>query len=265
MTLEETSHHIAAQLGETGAAQRRQIAHIVRHLGEGRARELCQQALDIQSAGGMLTLDGTKRRTLGGIFFRLVYETAPDIARQLHQWQAMRKKRQAEASAVLKAAAGGRALPIASATPESGYSNQSRINPPVARSEDTKQVRIRTTNEKGYPAIVKITLMGRPTKVIDKGEYVKISMVSATTPPALPKGVPTPAPLATTYIVAISAKQWHQVAEAARDPEDALVIEGWPQINAQAGNVAVFAQSVTTKKLQAAKRSAQLVGAGAGK
>lgn len=258
MTPEETSHHIAAQLAETGAAQRRQIAHIVGHLGEGRARALCQQAREIEAAGGMLTLDGKKRRTLGGIFFRLVYESAPDMARQLRQWQTMRKKRQAEASAVLqKAAAAGGALPIASDTKVT--INQQATNPPVARSEDTKQVRIRT-NEKGSIAIVKITLMGRPTKVIDKGEYIKLSMVSAETPPALPKGVPTPAPLATTYIVCIASRQWREVVEALKDEADSLIIEGWPQVNREKGNVAVFAMSCTTKKLQQQKRSAQLVG-----
>lgn len=273
MTPEETSHHIAAQLAETGAAQRRQIAHIVRHLGEGRALDLLAKTQEIEAAGGMLTLDGTKRsRTLGGIFFRLVYETAPDIVRQLRQWQTMRRKRQAEASAVLQkaAAVGGKTLPIASATGDSQSFNVNEIVvlPPVEQVEGEQEPILKTVSNKEKREIVekgctvKITLVGRPEKVIDKDSYVKLSM-RAKDVPALPKGLPTPAPISTQYVVVISARQWHQVAGALKDESDSLIVEGWPQVNKEAGNVAVFATSCTTKKLQQAKRAAQLVGAGA--
>lgn len=266
MTPDEISHHIAAQLAETGAAQRRQIAHIVKHLGPDRALELLAKVQQIESAGGMLTSDKMRRRTPGGVFFHLVYKTAPDVARQARQWEAMRKKRQADASAVLqKAAVHGETLPIASDHAENGdhpaaIKSQNAAKQPVEPVEETKKVRIRT-NEKG--CTVKITLVGVPTKVIDKGEYVKLSMVSASAPPALPKGLPTPAPLATSYVVVVSARQWKAVGESlASDPEDKAIIEGWPVINKEAGTIAVYATSATTKKLQQAKRSAQLVGAG---
>jgi hypothetical protein len=263
MTPDETASHIAGELGEAGRSQRWQIAQIVQHLGADRALELLAKTHEIEDAGGMLVTSGKRRRTPGGVFFHLAHEQAPELARVIHQREDMRKKRQAEASAVLRASAAARGLPIASATTDVKI-NQPAIHQPVMPVEDTNQVRIRTS-EKGSTATVKITLIGRPTRIIDKGDYIKLSMQSAPTPPALPKGLPTPAALATTYIVCIAAKQWRQVAEAARDPEDVLIVEGWPQINAQAGNVAVFATSVSTKKLQAAKRSAQLAGAGAGK
>jgi hypothetical protein len=58
------------------------------------------------------------------------------------------------------------------------------------------------------------------------------------------------------YVVYIGAKQWKNVAATVNDPEDALIIEGFPQIDATTGAISVFASQVTSKKLQAAKRQA---------
>jgi len=72
--------------------------------------------------------------------------------------------------------------------------------------------------------------------------------------PALPKGVPVPQAIPTTYTVYIAPKQWKQVASVVTDPEDAFIIEGFPQLDAATGSLAVFAISITSKKLQAAKK-----------
>lgn len=268
MTPEEASTHIADELAETGRGQRWQIAQIVQHLGADRALSLLAKVQEIESTGGMLVTSGKRRRTPGGVFFHLAAETAPEIARAVCQQETMRKKRQAEASAVLRASAAARTLPIASDT-TSFTLNDVPVKRPEKPNEDTKQVGkfptdgVNQSTQVKKGCSVKISIIGTPTRIIDKGEFIKLSMVSAATPPALPKGVPTPAALATQYVVCIAAKQWRQVAEAARDPEDVLIVEGWPQINAQAGNVAVFATSATTKKLQQQKRAGQLAGAGA--
>ena len=72
--------------------------------------------------------------------------------------------------------------------------------------------------------------------------------------PSVPKGVPIPQPTKTTYVVYIGAKQWKNVAAQADDPEDAFIIEGYPQSDPQTGAISVFATNITSKKLQAAKR-----------
>lgn len=100
---------------------------------------------------------------------------------------------------------------------------------------------------------MKITLVGRPMKVIDRGQCM-ITTLESRKVPALPKGVPAPAQAATPYSIYISAKQWKKVAEAITDPEDALLIEGFPQLDLQTKTIAVFTTSVTTKKIQSAKR-----------
>jgi molybdopterin-guanine dinucleotide biosynthesis protein len=40
---------------------------------------------------------------------------------------------------------------------------------------------------------------------------------------------------ATRYSVYITAKQWKKVAEAIADPEDVLIVEGFPMLDAQRG------------------------------
>ncbi len=72
--------------------------------------------------------------------------------------------------------------------------------------------------------------------------------------PALPKGVPAPQAITTNYVVYIGSKQWKNVAATVDDPENVLIVEGFPQIDTKTGTIAVYVSSVTSKKLQAAKR-----------
>jgi hypothetical protein len=63
---------IAAQLGETHAGARATIWRCVRTLGPERAQAFVTQAQEIETNGDMLIPDGSRERTLGGIFFYLV-------------------------------------------------------------------------------------------------------------------------------------------------------------------------------------------------
>ena len=102
---------------------------------------------------------------------------------------------------------------------------------------------------------MKITLIGRPGRIVEKGQVVLTSMQGAKAP-SLPKGLPAPPAEATPYIVYIAARQWRKVAQAMQNPQDRLIIEGYPVLDKRLGTIAVFAQSVTTKLLQAAKQEA---------
>jgi hypothetical protein len=72
--------------------------------------------------------------------------------------------------------------------------------------------------------------------------------------PAFPKGVPTPPDIKTNYVVYIGQKQWKNVAQAANDAEDIIIVEGYPQIDTKTSAISVFATNITSKKVQAAKR-----------
>jgi hypothetical protein len=51
-----------------------------------------------------------------------------------------------------------------------------------------------------------------------------------------------------------ASKQWKKVEEAIKDPEDVLIVEGFPKTDPEVSAIAVFATNVTTKKLQMAKK-----------
>ncbi|MBF6596564.1 MAG: hypothetical protein IVW51_19260 [Thermaceae bacterium] len=102
---------------------------------------------------------------------------------------------------------------------------------------------------------MKITLIGRPGKVEQRGQCIITTMQSGRIP-ALPKGLPVPSSASTTYSVYISVMQWRRVEEASRDQDDALILEGFPLLDNPSGTIAVFVLSATTKKLQAAQRQA---------
>jgi hypothetical protein len=104
---------------------------------------------------------------------------------------------------------------------------------------------------------MKITLVGSFGKYEDRGTCIVGVMQSSEKAPALPKGVPTPQAIKTNYVVYIGAKQWKNVAAQVSDPDDAFIIEGYPQIDTQTSAISVFATSITSKKLQAAKRQGQ--------
>jgi hypothetical protein len=106
----------------------------------------------------------------------------------------------------------------------------------------------------GEATTVKATIIGRPAKIEQRDQTVLVGLRSAKVP-AFPKGVPAPA-AGTPYMVLIARKQWERVAEALQNPEDALIVEGYPTLDPRfAKGITLHATNVTTKHLQAAKRA----------
>lgn len=212
-------------LGETEKKPRGQIRRIVHHLGTDKALAILEETQAIEVAGGMMRTDGSQRRTPGGVFFFLVRAKHPDL---------FPPKTWAEVKARQKAK---KAEHVGAPSPQ-----QSITQPPLVSQKGTN---------------VKITLVGRPTsRIDDRGTYVVFVMQSQKIP-ALPKGLPAPDEAKTNYLVQIASKQWKKVAEAITDPEDILIVEGFPQINTKNGSISVFATNVTTKNLQRAAKEAQ--------
>ncbi len=63
---------IADQLGETEPEPRYTIRLSLLLLGRVRVQALVDKTLAIEADGGMITSDGTRRRTSGGVFFHLL-------------------------------------------------------------------------------------------------------------------------------------------------------------------------------------------------
>ncbi len=63
---------IAEKLGEVEREPLKKLKAVVKILGPDQALALCEKALEVEQQGGMLTQDGTRRRSPGGVFFYLV-------------------------------------------------------------------------------------------------------------------------------------------------------------------------------------------------
>ncbi len=228
-SLDETAANIAQQLGERDPIPQEQVRRIVERLGAEAALTFLRETLEIEAQGGMLLPDRSRRRTPGGVFFYRV-RSRTSKKDQAFIW------------------------PPAPPSPRPPRAKEP-VAPPLAW-EDRRAVLDEVLKQKGIATTVKITLIGRPGKVAEKGDSVIIGMQS-TKVPALPKGLPTPPSTPTDYVVFIARKQWAKVGDAIQNPDDALIIDGFPVIDPQAKSIAVFATNVTTKMLQAAKRQVQ--------
>lgn len=71
-TSQEVVSQIAQTLGETDKPALKQIGDIVAMCGPEFASHLLEKTLKVEASGGLLTLDGTRRRTPGGTFLYLV-------------------------------------------------------------------------------------------------------------------------------------------------------------------------------------------------
>ncbi len=78
----EVSKHIAEVLGESDPIPVSQIAAVVEALGEVEALGILAQTERVESTGGMMVPDGSRKRTRGGIFFALARATLTPAQRR---------------------------------------------------------------------------------------------------------------------------------------------------------------------------------------
>ena len=103
-----------------------------------------------------------------------------------------------------------------------------------------------TARVDGVASALKAVVVGRPGKVIPFGGAV-LTLMQVSAVPSLPKGIPAAPKTPTLVLVVISAKQWRQVETLLSNPDDALVVEGFPVLDTALPGVAVFATKATTK------------------
>ena len=89
----QAAMRIANTLGEKERGPRAQVGRVVRVLGIERAQALYDQTLAVETAGGMMLPDNSRRRTPGGVFFRLVRDNASkEERRAIFPWHSLRSK-----------------------------------------------------------------------------------------------------------------------------------------------------------------------------
>ena len=208
---EPTGALIADKLGEKDTLPREQIQRIVARLGAQAALALLDETLAREAQGGLMLPDGSRRRTPGGAYFYIV-----------------RRRVSKEDWAFINPA------------------SQERPAHPPPNWEDRMAGLADALEETGTVMSVKITLTGRPGRIIERNDYIVTSLKSAK-PPPLPKGLPVPPGTPTVYVAFIAKKSWDKVADTLKDPEALLVVGGYPILDQQAKGIAVLAHSVSVK------------------
>jgi PHAX RNA-binding domain len=226
---ELTVEKVAAVLQEPNIPLLRQI---LRTLGQDRWGAILMDTLTCEAQGGMLTKDGTRRRTPGGVFFQLVRERA--TARERH-----------------------RLFPRPTPQPGEGPPQRSPQAPTALTwNEANTLMQTLATEPPGEARTMKLTLIGRPGKVETRNQAVVFRM-QGKPPGALPRGlppVPAQAPMAWTVMVAL--RQWNRVKDnLAANQEDQLIIEGYPLM--QGTQHVLLAQSCVSMLQQRVQKQAQ--------
>ena len=224
---------LAAELGETDPDVHRRLARIVKGKGAAFALAVLDETRQVERGEGLLVADGTRRRTLGGVWFFLAKARMTTAERyQLAPYDGPRPDK-----------TGGKSANVADLPP-----TWAELGPLVDEA----------LNARGEIRTVKITVIGRPNKIVERPGFALLTLQDTGKLPALPKGVPTPAqPLPTTFIVYIGGKQWAKVAAALKNAEDQVIVEGVPALDPRYNAITVFCTSATTKALQRAQREQQ--------
>jgi hypothetical protein len=218
--------NIAAQLDESASYVIGQIQRIVDHLGAEVAYAFLDKTKQCLADGGVLTHDGQRKRTPGGTFFFLV---RGGVTAEQHQ--AIWPQHQ---------------LP--------SYLRPRRTKPPRLSWEEARAAIPEALSQQGTAMSAKLTLVGRPGKIIEK-ERVIITTLTSDKAPSIPRGVPRAPEDPVVYLVFIARKQWDRVAEAlAADEEDQLVVTGYPVSDKETEAIVLLGQSVTTTSRQEKKR-----------
>jgi len=210
------------------------LTKVLRTLGMDRTTAILADTLTCEANGGMLTKDGTRRRTPGGVFFQLVRQQASPQERQ-------------------------RLFPRP--TPQHGQGQPQRQPTALTWDEVPIIIQILTTHPAGEARTMKLTLIGRPGRVETRGQAVVFRM-QGKPPGSLPRGLP-PVPTAPglTWNVMVALRQWNRVKDSlAANQDDQLIIEGYPVM--QGTQPVLLAQSCTSVALQRAQKAAHQPAAG---
>ena len=230
---------IASLLGEMEPEPRRQIARALRVLGTERVRALVDRTLEVEAAGGLMLPDGSRRRTPGGVFFHLVRGGVD--RKQVYK--------------IFWALAKGDGQGARNSPQGSGPTPATATGTPPFDWATFGAAVTEAMSEAGEATTVKLTVIGRPGTVVERGDVVLVALRSEKAP-SLPKGVPAPTSPQTDYMALIGMKQWRKVAEALSiDPTDKLIVEGYPTVRPDFAGITVHATSATTTGIQAAKRA----------
>ena len=225
---------ILARLGETDHGPMRQVRMIVEHAGEEFARDMLKETVELEATGGILTADGTRRRTAGGVYFYVVKGKLEPTLRQII------------------------------------FPGYGQVEKGVSIEWDQRDNLVNPIVEAGDFGMMtmapRITLYGR-AKHIEKLENSFLMILeNSLEPAAYARGVPTPPSEPTLFSVYMGRGQYERISKMLRrNPKDSIIVEGTCMYDKQTGTIAVFALTVssryTEKKLRSDPKSPAISGA----
>jgi hypothetical protein len=191
---------LAKQLGETKFPVMRQLDRIVRVLGEATVDELLRETERIEQDDGLLTQDGKRRRTKGGVFLYLARgRCTPEqraIIFPLTDWRARNAARKAKA-------------------------HRTATTAPAAAVAHERVTYV-------YPGVslVKTTLKGRPLQSTVMNGYARLLFERTEAKDSFPAGIPAAPSEPQRVTVLVGLKQWNKVAAELQKPTMNVTIDG---------------------------------------
>jgi hypothetical protein len=225
--MESQNHTVAVvadQLRESEPGPLSIIQRAIATLGSQTVLEYARRACEIHEKDGMLTLNKQRKRTLGGVFFRLLREEVKEDQRLI-------------------------VFPL---------KVQERVPFQALSWEEGRMLLDKLQGKPhGQVETVHIKLIGRPDHFVSHGDSVLAELQGPAVPSDLPREVPTP-PAPSRFAVYIAAKHWEQVeARLKKHPDDQMVVEGIGSYDPGFPGITVSAFFATTKQLQAEQRAQQ--------
>ena len=211
---------VAERLQETEALPCGLIRGIVTLCGAAFTELMVDSALVIYEGEGMMTNDGKRQRTLGGVFFYLVRGALPaDLRNQIF-------------------------IPPNKRTQQPRFPNRPAFNWET-RQADLKRV---LNKKKGKVTDVHINIKGRPAHVEYRSDVVVVALEDGIGDNGFPKGVPQPKDTVTTYYVYIGANQWQKGKgkQLEQDKKLHLAVEGVSMLDEELNGIVVLARSFKT-------------------
>ena len=232
------------------------VNRVVWHLGIEQAQTFLQQALEIEAQGGMMIADGQRRRTPGGVFFKLVKDHIAATNKRLYGRIFGAPKRKA------KPPSDGQGQSQAKKPAKQGQPQNKKpaapLVAPLAWSDALKYAHALRKHEKGEVKTVEVKLIGRPAKVAKAESCMIVMMEGKSAPKSLPTGLPTPPEQELTFAVFISNKHWQKVSDELKANANAeLLVRGYPVFNPEKAMTLLLAQAVEVIERKPKKAKAQ--------
>ena len=215
------AHEIANKLGERRYGVIRLIRRIISLCGVDFAHEMYAATAEIETNGGIMLPDNSRRRTPGGVFFKLVRAKLDNNTRNKI------------------------------------FYGISDVSVPLLSWTDRIAIVQALQSEQGVIESMRISLRGRPGRIEKRPEVIVTRMSYLPVIDNLPRGIPKPPSTPTSFAVYVAPKQWEKVEEAIADPSDMLLVEGVCAFDPDTQSMAVFATEVQTELLLAKTRAAQ--------